>query len=326
MPETLEQTIQRHQQQRSTPAKPVTPHVTRLQDMIVNSYLVGEPSSGTWAVIDAGMSARHAKRIIRASEERFGAGSVPTAILLTHAHFDHVGSLETLLEHWNVPVYAHPLELPYLTGTSDYPPPDPTVGGGLMARMSPLFSRKGINITGNVQVLPDNHSVPGLPGWRWLFTPGHTPGHVSFFRDRDKVLIAGDAFVTVKNESAFAVLTQKQQVSRPPAYFTTDWRAARKSVEVLAALQPEIAATGHGVPMRGDALRRELAWLASNFRVSMPGRGRYVREPAMADERGVMYVPPPVEDTFPKTAGVVALAFLAGMIYGSVKRGRRKQV
>ena len=41
-----------------------------------------------------------------------------------------------------------------------------------------------------------------MPGWRWVHTPGHTAGHVSLFRDADRTLIAGDAFVTTKQESA----------------------------------------------------------------------------------------------------------------------------
>lgn len=314
------------QQHRSlSKAKPVTPQVTRLQDKIVNSYLVGEPSSGTWVIIDAGMSRGHARKIIRAAAERFGEDSVPSAILLTHGHFDHVAGLTPLLERWNIPVYAHVLELPYLTGICDYPPPDPTVGGGLFARLSPLFSRKGINILGLVHPLPEDQSVPGLPGWRWHHTPGHTPGHVSFFRERDRLLVVGDAFVTVKNESAMSVLVQKEEVSRPPAYFTTDWREARRSVEKLAALQPEIAATGHGKPMRGETLRRELAWLASNFRATMPSRGRYVREAAVSDERGLKFVPPPVSDPMPLAIGAVAMAFCAGVVYGKVRR-RKKSV
>ncbi|MFC8689659.1 MBL fold metallo-hydrolase [Brevibacillus porteri] len=48
----------------------------------------------------------------------------PKAIVLTHAHFDHIGSLEGLLRMWDVPVYAHQKELPFLTGKEDYPEPD----------------------------------------------------------------------------------------------------------------------------------------------------------------------------------------------------------
>ena len=305
-------------------SKAITAEVARLQDKIVNSYIVGKPASTTWVVIDAGMTLGHGKKIIKAAAERFGSGAKPVAILLTHGHFDHVAGLTPLLEKWEVPVYAHPLEMPYLTGVSDYPPPDPTVGGGLFARMSPMFSRKGINLIGIVQPLREDHSVPGLPGWRWIHTPGHTPGHVSFFRDDDRFLIAGDAFVTVKNESVFAVLSQRQEVNRPPGYFTTDWREARRSVEVLAALEPEIAATGHGIPMRGAVLRSELAWLASNFRAAMPARGRYVREPSLADEAGVKYIPPPIPDPFPKVIGAITAAFCAGLIVAKLRQRKRE--
>ena len=109
----------------------------------------------------------------------------PEAIILTHGHFDHVGSLERLLQLWDVPVYAHTLELPYLTGRSSYPPPDPLVGGGAMAWSSKLYPRGPIDLDGRAQALPDDHTVPGLPGWRWIHTPGHSPGHVSLVRESD---------------------------------------------------------------------------------------------------------------------------------------------
>lgn len=301
-------------------AESVTPQVTRLRDKIVNSYIVGEPSSKSWVVIDAGMSPGHARKIFRAAEELFGKASRPAAILLTHGHFDHVGALEELLKVWDVPVYAHELELPYLTGLSDYPPPDPTVGGGIVSRMSPMFSNKGINIRERVQRLPEDGSVPGLPGWRWIHTPGHTEGHVSFFRDTDRMLIAGDAIVTVKNESVFALLFQKQRVCRPPAYFTSNWEEAKESVLELAELQPEVAATGHGVPMRGVTLRYELQTLAANFREEMPHRGRYISEPAVADATGVRYVPPPAPDPIPKILAGAAVVLATAFIVRRVRK------
>src|SRR5215207_2933833 len=131
----------------------------------------------------------------------------PAAIVLTHGHFDHIGALHTLLHKWDVPVYAHRLELPYLTGQSSYPPPDPTVGGGAMAAMSRFYPRGPYNFEGRVQPLPVDGSVPGMPGWRWIHTPGHSPGHVSLFRDADRLLLAGDAFVTQRQESLLAVLS-----------------------------------------------------------------------------------------------------------------------
>lgn len=76
-------------------------------------------------------------------------------------------------------------------------------------------------------------------------TPGHSAGHISLFRSSDGLLIAGDAFVTTIQESAFFAITQKKEVHRPPAYYTSDWDAAHQSVKILAALHPEIAVTGH---------------------------------------------------------------------------------
>src|SRR5690606_25960155 len=116
--------------------------------------------------------------------------------ILTHGHFDHVGGIEQLVQEWEVPVYAHPMELPYLTGKSSYPPGDPAVGGGAIAMLSPLYPRGPIDLGPHVQPLPEDGSVPGMAGWRWIATPGHSPGHVALFRDADRTLIAGDALVT----------------------------------------------------------------------------------------------------------------------------------
>ena len=71
----------------------------------------------------------------------------PQAIILTHGHFDHTGAVEELLKNWDVPVYAHPREMPYLTGQIKYPPPDPGVGGGLMSFISPLYPRGPVDIS-----------------------------------------------------------------------------------------------------------------------------------------------------------------------------------
>jgi glyoxylase-like metal-dependent hydrolase (beta-lactamase superfamily II) len=213
---------------------------------IVNVYLYGRPGapSGAWVLIDAGLPGS-AWRITRAAEEWMGPWARPAAIVLTHAHFDHVGALGELLRHWDVPVYAHRLELPYLTGRSAYPPTDPMVGGGALAALSRLYPRGPIDLGDWVQPLPENGSLPSMPGWRWIHTPGHSPGHISLFRDEDRTLIAGDAVVTTKQESASAVLAQRPELHGPPAYFTPDWESARRSVEQLAALDPERLATGH---------------------------------------------------------------------------------
>jgi glyoxylase-like metal-dependent hydrolase (beta-lactamase superfamily II) len=289
----------------------VAPDVACLELPLVNVCFVGERRAGDrgWVLVDTGMpTSGHA--IVREAERRFGSGSRPSAIILTHGHIDHVGSVRDLAERWDVPVYAHRLEAPYLTGRSSYPPADPTVGGGAMARVvSRFFPRSPIDLGDRLHLLNENGSLPGMEGWQWIHTPGHTPGHVSLFRLEDRVLIAGDAFVTTRQESLISVLTRRQEVWRPPAYFTPDWESARSSVQELARLDPSIAATGHGVPMFGTQLHSELEALARYFDEVIPSHGRYVDQPAIADERGVVRVPPRVFDPLPPL--VVGLGVLA---------------
>jgi len=254
----------------------VTADVFCQQQSIVNLYFVGNPRAAdkSWVLVDAGLPLS-ASSIAAAAAEIYGPESRPSVIILTHGHFDHVGALPELAEHWDVPVYTHPLEMPYLTGKSSYPPPDPAVGGGAMSFLSRLYPRGPFNLGHRVHRLPEDGTVPGMVGWRWVHTPGHSPGHVSLFRDADRTLIAGDAFVTTKQESALAVLLRKQHVHRPPAYFTPDWTSAHRSVELLARLRPNIAATGHGIPMYGEIMRQQLDALARDFdRVAVPSHGR----------------------------------------------------
>lgn len=245
---------------------------------IVNICMIGNPHKGQegWVLVDAGMPAS-ADAIIAAAEERFGSGSQPLAILLTHGHFDHVGAIIELVKRWDVPVYAHDLELPYLTGKQAYPPPDPTVDGGLFAKLSTLFPNEPINLGHHVKPFPSDGSIPMLSDWRWIHTPGHTPGHISFYREADRCLIAGDAFVTVQQESIYKVLMQKHEISGPPKYFTTDWEQARESVIKLQALNPKIAVTGHGLPMTDEELSLNLRELVERFdEIAIPSSGKYV--------------------------------------------------
>ncbi|MBU9724057.1 MULTISPECIES: MBL fold metallo-hydrolase [Bacillaceae] len=244
---------------------------------IVNICYVGTESG--YVLVDAGMP-DSAEKIIQVAEEQFGKGSKPNAIILTHGHFDHVGAIIELVNHWNIPVYAHELEIPFLTGKQNYPEPDSTVEGGIVAKMSPLFPNEAIDLGNRVELLPADESVPGMPGWKWVHTPGHTPGHISLFREEDRSLIAGDAFVTVKQESLYKVLTQEQEISGPPRYLTPDWDAAFQSVKTLANLKPSVAVTGHGLPMTGDLLSSSLEKLVNEFaEIAIPDYGKYVNKP-----------------------------------------------
>jgi len=299
----------------------VAPRVWGLKTIFVNLFFIANPD-GSWVLVDAGVPGCTAK-IKRAADELFGEGARPAAILLTHGHFDHIGAVKDLAQEWDVPVYAHPMELPYLTGLSSYPPPDSSVGGGGMAYMAFAYPKKPINIKNYIELLPEDGSVPGLEGWRWLHTPGHTAGHVSFFREEDRVLVLGDAFTTRDAESAIAVMTEKREVHGPPAYFTPDWAAAHRSVEILSDLSPEVAASGHGMPMVGEELRQQLDNLVKNFWVlAVPNKGRYIHEPAITDERGVVSVPPPVSNSVPKVMAIAGAVALAGLAFAALSSRR----
>ncbi|MEC5270810.1 MBL fold metallo-hydrolase [Caldifermentibacillus hisashii] len=241
---------------------------------IVNIAMVR--TSNDFVLIDTGMPESE-KKIFEIVEEIFGENAKPEAIILTHGHFDHVGSIEKLLTQWDVPVSAHPLEIPYLTGQKNYPDPDGTVEGGLVAKISPMFPNEGVHLGNHVKPLQDNGELPHLSEWKWIHTPGHSDGHISLFREKDRTLIAGDAFITVKQDSLAKVLVQEREVNGPPRYLTTDWQLAKKSVEKLAALHPRVAVTGHGLPMEGEELEQGLTKLVNEFdTIAVPDYGKFV--------------------------------------------------
>lgn len=305
---------------------PSAPHeiadgVAHLAAGIANVYFVGA-HGGPWVLIDTSLPG-YAGKIRQAAEELFGPGARPEAILLTHGHNDHGGSAPELANFWDVPIYAHPLELPYLTGRSPYPPNDGTAPG-FMAFLGRFIPARTVNISAHVLPLEAGREAPGLPGWNWHHTPGHTPGHISFYRPSDAALIAGDALTTVNLDNPFDVVRKKRQICRPPVPFTYDWEAARESVRLLASLRPLAIAAGHGNPMTGPEAADELSDFAATF--TPPSHGRYVREAARADQNGIVYLPPMPVDPVPG----IALAVGAGAIAGSMvaiaarRRHRRK--
>jgi glyoxylase-like metal-dependent hydrolase (beta-lactamase superfamily II) len=305
---------------RGTAFREVADGVWSLRSAIVNVAFISE-SEDTWVLVDAGLGFS-ANEILDHAEELFGEDP-PTAIYLTHGHFDHVGALEELLEEWgDVPIYAHALELPYITGKSAYPPPDPSVGGGAMAWLSFVYPNGPIDLGSNAKVIPEG-PLPGLPGWRVINTPGHSPGHISLFRADDRTLIAGDAFVTTKQESFTAVLLQKEEVNGPPMYYTSDWEQARRSVATLAALEPETVVTGHGTPMYGEELRKELHRISEHFEIfAIPDHGRYVESPALTDEYGVVELPPRAKIPYGTIAVALGLVVVGTASFLYVRKNR----
>jgi len=307
------------QQQTELAVEELTVDLARVRIGFVNVYLVGTPARGEpWALVDTGL-AMGAATILDVAAERFGIDSRPASIVLTHGHFDHVGALEALLGVWDVPVYAHTAELPFLTGAANYPPPDPTVSGGAFGRHSPSSPEDGIDLGDRIRPLPASHDVPGMPGWQWIHTPGHAPGHVAFFRADDGVLLAGDAIATTRQESAYALFGQQRELTGPPAYFTIDWERAERSVTTLASLKPSILACGHGEPMTQASLANDLAVLARDFNHRVkPSHGRYVNHPADVADDGPLVLPSQSRGSHVRwgaLSGVAAATFAGTWLY-----------
>ena len=174
------------------------------------------------------------------------------------------------------------MEFPYLTGISEYPAPDVDVGGGLMSLASPLYPRGPVNLSDWLRELPADgggiSALAQLPGWQVLHTPGHSPGHVSFYRPDDRALIVGDAFCTTKPESFFEVaLAQQPELHGPPSYFTSNWEHAGRSVQRLARA---------GAEDRVSRTRKTAGWRVCRASITSAG-GRVWAAGGCGEEGGV---------------------------------------
>lgn len=278
--------------------------------VLTNCYCVGPPDN--WIMVDTGVPDTEGRTL--ETTRRLYGNQPAKAIVLTHAHFDHYGSAAALSDAWGAPIYIHPFDMPYVSGRDTLPPYDPTVGG-FVSQLSRMFPLSGTDLGSRVRALPMDGTVPHATDWRWLHTPGHTPGHISLFRESDRTLLAGDALITVDQDSAVDAILVRRSLHGPSTFATYDWPAARASVEQLARLRPVTIATGHGEPMSGAEVPRQLEMLANQFGGrAVPSHGRYVRQPIAVDESGVRYIPDKPFDPFPVVAGAIGMAAAAGVL------------
>jgi glyoxylase-like metal-dependent hydrolase (beta-lactamase superfamily II) len=221
-----------------------------------NAYLVRDGSS--WILVDAGWK-QDGSRIREAARSLLGPGMAPTAILLTHVHPDHDGSASELAQAWGCPVYVHPAEVPIASG--DFAAMMRYAGPLDRWLILPIMRAVGrrrreailaaSSLAGIVQPLQPGGALPGMEAWEWIHTPGHTPGHVAFVRSRDRVVLSGDAILTLKVNAWSGLLRQEQGLSGPPWYTTWDRGAATASIVAIADLEPLVLASGHGLPLQG---------------------------------------------------------------------------
>lgn len=229
-----------------------------------NIYFVQSASS--WVLIDTA-TAGHGGRIREAAEWLFGAGARPAAILLTHVHPDHSGSALELARTWDCPVYLHPDEMDLaisrtLATAARYANP---LDRWIIFPLLRLFPRQRVeammekeSLRGVVQTFEPGAAPPGLPDWTSIATPGHSPGHTSFLRQDDRVLISGDALLTVDLGSLRGVLSwglrpNRPRACEPPWYTNWDRNEMLASVNAVLQLQPQVLAPGHGRPLSGAA-------------------------------------------------------------------------
>jgi glyoxylase-like metal-dependent hydrolase (beta-lactamase superfamily II) len=160
--------------------------------------------------------------------DQLGAGPLQR-ILLTHGHGDHVGAIKSILTRSPVPVHAHSIEIPYMEGERPYP----------------RRKRLEYNVArGLAQPLAEDEQghLEEVAGLKPYFTPGHSPGHVAYYHEQDRVLLAGDLF------------TSKGGKLRPPMrMFTADMAEAVRSGAVVGQVNPQLVAICHGEPVLNPA-------------------------------------------------------------------------
>lgn len=256
-----------------------------------NVHLVAAGAS--WALVDTAWPSR-APAIRAAAEALFGPGARPAAVLLTHVHPDHCGAAYTLARSWGLPVHVHPAEVPQAAGgirPGAENPIDRWVLGPLLRLLPRRLTGRRDPLADVVTPFDPGDAVPGLPGWRCVATPGHTPGSVAFFRPADRVLLTGDAVLTVDTNSTRGLGRGRQGAFGPPWVSTWDWTRAGESVARLAELEPAVLTPGHGRPLTGPGTAVELRALAERMARPLRATEGFFRE-VRYSAPGV-YRPPP---------------------------------
>jgi glyoxylase-like metal-dependent hydrolase (beta-lactamase superfamily II) len=221
-----------------------------LVDDLRSSHVYVLRSNDGAVVVDTSMRGSHDKIEQTLHQAGYTFEDV-CAIVITHAHVDHIGSLPELQRLTQASVYAAAGEIPPIEGRAPLPHP-PGIYGQLFRAATSLLRPAPVAVGCTLRPGP---SLPFLPDWHVVPTPGHTPDHISLYQAELQLLIAGDALAN------FGGLRSS------PLPFTSDMRTARKSVAQLAGLPLRSIVFGHGEPMLNEALLNiNLASLARSQR------------------------------------------------------------
>ena len=205
----------------------------------INVYVIGD------VLIDAATRQGEQRIMCQIADRTISAHA------LTHAHPDHQGSSHAICEQLRIPLWC---------GQGDVPAIE-TPGAIVNPKVPAWLNRVQAHFwTGPphpvARALNEGDEVAGFTV---LETPGHSVGHISFWRESDRVLIVGDVLGNIN------FITGIPGLNTPPDLFTPDPARNRASARRLAELKPALACFGHGAPLRDpDKLARFVAGLASD--------------------------------------------------------------
>jgi hydroxyacylglutathione hydrolase len=193
----------------------------------VNAYLIGD------VLVDAGFSWQ-AGRVLSAVR-----GRVVTSHVVTHAHVDHAGGTRKVVDALGVPVHVGERDVPGMREGSAGPLAVPAP----LRRIGNAYSR----FPPVAEAAPLHAGDAVGDGFVVLDTPGHSVGHISLWRERDRVLICGDVV------NSMSLVTTRPGLQEPPAIFTPDPVRNRQSIRMIADLEPRLVLVGHGPPLKRNA-------------------------------------------------------------------------
>ena len=217
--------------------KEILPGVYWLNLGASNCYLIVE--DGVLALIDTGVQ-RSYSQIVDFIQELGYETSQLTHILLTHADIDHVGSTNQLLADSRARVFASQIAADALAdGHSSR-----KIKAGIFTPVISWFeARGGAMLIAVDEILAEGDTLPLLGGLQALETPGHTPGHLSFYAPQHKLLFGGDSVSTLPDR----VLYNRAKI------FNWDQEKMIESVHRQQAIAPEVVTSGHGPVVYGAA-------------------------------------------------------------------------
>jgi glyoxylase-like metal-dependent hydrolase (beta-lactamase superfamily II) len=215
----------------------IIPNVHLVPNIVANPYLLIDPDGLT--LIDAGLPGSHRKILQYMSGLGYGPQDLKR-ILITHADFDHVGGLAALKKATGARLYASPIEAQAMAeGQASRPlKPRRKITKLLFDLMANLFKPATVQAD---ELLSDGQTFPVLGGLRVVQTPGHTPGHVSFFAPSAGILFCGDSMVS-----------EESGLRGSRGANNWDQTKSDESVRKQAALGARIVCSGHG-PVVKDA-------------------------------------------------------------------------